>query len=95
MGEPIRLYWRGREAKIPPDAIPEADRKPLMIHRTVVQLQAPEAYRQLLEDGYFAIAWETDGHLRMILCHPNVAKGPADTVVVATPRSAHAFRLSL
>jgi len=41
MTEAIRFYWRGRDASIPLGEIPEQDRTPLRIRRSVVQKYTP------------------------------------------------------
>ena len=84
MTEAIRFYWRGRDASIPFGEIPEQDRTPLRIRRSVVQKYTPSVVKQLEEGRFVAAAWEAGGQIHLILCHPNLAKGSADTFVVNT-----------
>ena len=84
MTEAIRFYWRGRDASIPLGEIPEQDRTPLRIRRSVVQKYNPSVVKQLEEGRFVAAAWEAGGQIHLILCHPNLAKGSADTFVVNT-----------
>lgn len=84
MTEAIRFYWRGRDASIPLGEIPEQDRTPLRIRRSVVQKYTPSVVKQLEEGRFVAAAWEAGGQIHLILCHPNLAKGSADTFVVNT-----------
>ena len=84
MTEAIRFYWRGRDASVPPGEIPEQDRTPLRIRRSVVQRYTPSVVKQLEEGRFVAAAWESGGQIHLILCHPNLAKGSADTFVVNT-----------
>src|SRR5438876_11401681 len=82
MTEGIRFFWRGLEAGIPLAEIPEADRIPLRVRRSVVQAYAPDVVKQLEEGRVVAAAWQSGGLIYLILCHPNLAKGPADTLLV-------------
>ena len=84
MTEPVRFYWRGQDASIPPGAIPEQDRRPLRLSRSSVQSCAPDVIKQLEEGRFVAAVWETDGQIYVILCHPYLAKGPADFSLVNT-----------
>jgi len=89
MAEAVRFYWRGREAGIPLAEIPEPDRNPLRVRRRVVQASAPDVIRQLEEGRFVAAAWESGGSIFLILCHPNLTKGPDDSLLVdnmALPR---------
>jgi hypothetical protein len=85
MPEEVRFYWPGGEASLPLDAIPEGDRSPLRVRRSAAEARAPEALRQLGAGRFVAAAWDAGGVISMILCHPNLAKGAADTVLVNTP----------
>jgi hypothetical protein len=85
MSEAVRFYWPGGEATLPLDALPEGDSSPLRVRRSVVQARAPEVLRQLGEGRFVAAAWEAGGVVSMILCHPNLARGAADAVLVNTP----------
>jgi hypothetical protein len=84
MVEAVRFYWRGREVEIPPAEISDQDRSPLRVRRSVVQAHAPAVVKQLEEDRFVAAAWESEGAIFVILCHPNLAKGAADTFLVDT-----------
>lgn len=84
MTEAIRFYWRGRDASIPLGEIPEQDRTPLRIRRSVVQKYTPSVVKQLEEGRFVAAAWEAGGQIHLILCPPNLAKGSAETFVVNT-----------
>ncbi|CAN5434971.1 hypothetical protein BH10PLA2_BH10PLA2_36730 [soil metagenome] len=89
MAEAVRFYWRGRDASIPVEEIPEEDRHPLRIRRNVVQRYTPDVVKQLTEDRFVAAAWEDADIIFLILCHPNIAKMPADAFLVdakALPR---------
>jgi hypothetical protein len=77
MTEAVRFYWRGRESGVPLAAIPEQDRHPLRIRRSVVQAHAPAVVEQLAAGRFLVAAWEFAGQISLILVHPNVAKGPA------------------
>ena len=84
MANAVRFYWRGREAGIHLAEIPEPDRDPLQLRRRVVQVAAPDVITQL-EGGRFVVAaWESGGSIFLILCHPNLAKGPDDSLLVDT-----------
>jgi hypothetical protein len=82
--ETVRFYWRRQEAGIPLAEIPEQDRNPLRVRRSVVQAYAPDVVKQLEEGRFVAAAWQAGGSISVILCHPNLAKGPADTLLVDT-----------
>jgi hypothetical protein len=84
MAEAVRFYWQAGEACLPLSALPEGDRNPLQVRRSVVKSNAPDVIKQLEAGRFVAAAWESDGQIRMILCHPNVAKGPADNLCVDT-----------
>ena len=84
MTEAIRFYWRGRDESIPLGEIPEQDCTPLRIRRSVVKKYTPSVVKQLEEGRFVAAAWEAGGQIHLILCHPNLAKGSADTFVVNT-----------
>jgi hypothetical protein len=84
MEEVVRFFWRGGETALPFDAIPEADRKPLQVRLGVLQDHVP-AVVDLLEQGrYVAAGWPSAGQVSLILCHPNLARGPAGTVCLNT-----------
>lgn len=89
MTEAVRFYWRGREESIPLGEIPEADRKPLRIRRSVVQLYTPTVFQQLADGRFVAAVWEADGRIKLILCHPNLAKGGTDAFVLDTTLLPH------
>jgi hypothetical protein len=84
MTEAIRFYWRGRDASIPLEGVPEQDRTPLRIRRSVLQKYAPSVVKQLEEGRFVAAAWEADGQIHLILCDPYLTKGFADNFVVNT-----------
>ncbi len=84
MTEAVRFYWRERDASIPLDEIPEQDRRPLRVRRSSVQSYTPDVVKQLEEGRFVASVWETDGQIYLILCHPSVAKGSADSTLVNT-----------
>jgi hypothetical protein len=84
MTEAVRFYWREREASIPIDEIPEQDRRPLRVRRGSVESYIPDVVKQLEEGRFVAAAWETDGQIYLILCHPSLAKGSADSTLVDT-----------
>ncbi len=82
MPEVVRFYWAGGETALPLDAIPAEDRNPLRIRRSVVQAHAPAAIEQLKLSKYVVAVWLTGDSLSLILCHPNLVKGGADTIFV-------------
>jgi hypothetical protein len=84
MAEVVRFFWSGGDAGVPLTKIPEQDRQPLRVHRNVVQACAPAVVKQLEEGRFVAAAWESGGQICLILCHPNLAKGPADNLLVDT-----------
>jgi hypothetical protein len=84
MTEAIRFYWRGGDASIPLGEIPEQDRTPLRVRRSVAQKHTPSVVEQLDAGRFVAAAWEAGGQIHVILCHPNIAKGSADPFVVNT-----------
>jgi hypothetical protein len=84
MTEAVRFYWRDRDASIPLDAIPEQDRRPLRVRRSSVQSYAPDVIEQLEAGRFVAAVWETDGQIYLILCHPSLDKGSADTALMNT-----------
>lgn len=85
MLEVVRFYWHRGELSLPLNVILKEDQHPLRLRHSVVQAHAPEVARQL-EDGRFVVAaWKSDGIISMILCHPNVAKGNFDTLLINTP----------
>ena len=84
MTEAIRFYWRGRDASIPLGEIPEKDRTPLRIRRSVVQKYTPSVIKQLEEGRFVAAAWDAGGQIHLIVCYPKLAGGSADTFVVNT-----------
>jgi hypothetical protein len=91
MAGAVRFYWRKREAGIPLAEIPVADRNALRVRRRVVQASASEVITQLEAGQFVAAAWESGGSIFLILCHPNLAKGPDHCVLVdemALPRVA-------
>jgi len=49
-----------------------------------VQAHAPVVVEQLREGRFIAAAWDIGGPIRLILCHPNLAKGDVDTLLVNT-----------
>ena len=81
MTEAVRFYWGTGAASLPLDAIPEEDRNPLRVRRSVVEAHAPSVIGQLEAGRFVAAAWSSSGELCMILCHPNLAKGEVDPVV--------------
>jgi hypothetical protein len=50
----------------------------------VVQAHAPTVIEQLEKGCFVAAAWESDGLIYLIGCHPNLAKGPLETFLVDT-----------
>ncbi len=84
MAEAVHFYWAGRETEIPLTAVPEQDRNPLVIRRSVVQACAPAVLKQLEEGGFVEAAWESSGQISLILCHPNQAWGAVDGPLLNT-----------
>jgi hypothetical protein len=85
MTEAVRFFWLRGEASLPLDRIPEGDRSPLRVRRSVVQAHAPDVLRQLEAGRFIATAWPSGEQIAMILCHPNHAKALADAFLVNTP----------
>ncbi|MCI0460406.1 MAG: hypothetical protein L0Z62_25925 [Gemmataceae bacterium] len=85
MAESVQFYWLRGEQSLPLDTIPEGERQPLRVRRGVVQDHAPEVLKQLESGRFVAAAWSSGEQIVMILCHPNVAKGAADTLLVNSP----------
>ena len=83
MAEVVRFYWLRGEAFLPLDVIPEGERSPLRVRRSVVQAHAPEVLKQLEAGRVVAAAWPSGAQIAMILCHPNLAK-PVETLVLNT-----------
>jgi hypothetical protein len=79
----VRFYWSRDEAELPFAAIPEQDREPLRVRRSLVHARAPEVIKQLEAGRFVAAAWEADGIL-LIGCHPNLAKGEFDAFLIDT-----------
>ena len=84
MAEAVRFYWLRGDAALPLSAIPDRDRNPLRVRRSVVQSHAPEVVRQLEAGRFVAAAWPSARSILLILCHPNLAKGAFDTLLVDT-----------
>jgi hypothetical protein len=82
MPEIVRFYWAGGEDALPLDTIPAEDRNPLQVRRSVVQAHAPAVIEQLESGKYVAAVWQTGDSLSLILCHPNLVKGGADTIFI-------------
>jgi hypothetical protein len=80
MPEVVRFYWAGGETAFPLDAIPAEDRNPLRIRRSVLQAHAPGVIEQLKLGKYVAAVWLNGDGLSLVLCHPNLVKGEADTI---------------
>jgi hypothetical protein len=83
MADAVRFYWLRGEVSLPLDAIPEGDRNPLRVRRSVVQAHVPEVLKQLEAGRFVAAAWPSGAEITMILCHPNLAK-PVETLVLNT-----------
>ncbi len=84
MAEAVHFYWAGRETEIPLTAVPEKDRDPLVIRRSVVQACAPAVLKQLEEGGFIGASWDSSGQISLILCHPNLARGAVDGPLLNT-----------
>ncbi len=84
MTEAVRFYWRAGEAEVPLAKLPENDRSPLRVRRSVVQAYAPDVVKQLEQGRFVAAAWESGGQISLILCHPNLTKGAGETLLVNT-----------
>jgi hypothetical protein len=84
MTESIRAYWRGREAALPLDALSPEHRSPLRVLRSVLGRHVPDALHHLEQGNFFALAWPEGDRIRMILCHPNLAKGNHDRFCLDT-----------
>jgi len=84
MTEAVRFYWLRGNAALPLSAIPDGDRNPLRVRRSVVQAHAPAVVGQLEAGRFVTAAWPSDSAIFLILCHPNVAKGSFDPPLVDT-----------
>lgn len=80
MEEVIRFFWRGGEATLPINDIPEADRDPLQVRLRVLRDHVPEVVKHLEQHRHVAAAWPSGGQILLIGCHPNIARRPADAV---------------
>jgi hypothetical protein len=94
MTEAVRFFWLRGDTALPLSAIPEEERAPIQVRRSVAQRHVPEVVKQLEANRFVAAVWPADGCATMILCHPNVAKGPADRFILDT-RSLPWVRLRL
>lgn len=108
MAEAVRFYWLRREASLTLRAIPDAERDPLRVRRTVAQKHVPDVVDNLEKDRFVAAAWPMGRQISMILCHPNSVKGGGDGFILDTrslpwvvlrmrdwKQAAHAARLFL
>jgi len=84
MAEAVRFYWLRGDAALPLSAIPDGDRNPLRVRRSVVQAHVPEVVKQLEAGRFVAAAWPWDSSIFLILCHPNLAKGSFDALLIDT-----------
>jgi hypothetical protein len=84
MTEAVRFFWLRGDAALPLSTIPEEERAPIRIRRSVATRLVPEVVKQLEANRFVAAAWPADACDTMILCHPNVAKGPGDGFILDT-----------
>src|SRR5262245_37812141 len=84
MRESVRFFWRGGEAALPVDAIPEADRHPLQVRLGVVREHIPAVVQQLEQGRYVAAGWQSSREVFLILCHPSLSRGSADALALNT-----------
>src|SRR5438874_13585239 len=84
MTEAVRFFWLRGDAALPLSAIPEEERGPIRVRRSVAQRHVPEVVKQLEANRFVAAAWPAGACATMILCHPNVAKGPGDGFILDT-----------
>lgn len=84
MTEAVRFFWLRGDAPLPLSALPEEERAPLRVRRSVAQRHVPEVVRQLEANRFVAASWPASAGAAMILCHPNVAKGPGDGFLLDT-----------
>jgi hypothetical protein len=80
MKEVIRFFWRGGEATLPIEAIPEADRSPLQVRLRVLRENVSDVIKLLEHDRHVAAAWPSGGQILLIGCHPNIARRSEDAV---------------
>ena len=84
MAEAVRFYWLRGDATLPLSAIPEGERTPIRIRRSVAQQHVPEVVKQLVANRFVAATWPSAAFATMILCHPNLAKGAGDGFILDT-----------
>jgi hypothetical protein len=84
MTEAVRFFWLRGDAALPLSATPEEERAPIRVRRSVAQRHVPEVVKQLEANRFVAVAWPAGVCATMILCHPNVAKGPGDGFLLDT-----------
>jgi hypothetical protein len=84
MSEAVRFFWLRGDAALPLSAIPEEERAPIRVRRSVAQRHVPEVVKQLEANRFVAAAWPAGACATMILCHPNVVKGPGDGLILDT-----------
>src|SRR5262245_40401863 len=80
----VRFFWLRGDGNLPLTAIPEEERAPIRVRRSVAQRHVPEVVKQLEANRFVAAAWPAGACATMILCHPNVAKGPGDGLILDT-----------
>jgi hypothetical protein len=84
MEEVVRFFWPWGEATLPFDAISLADRHPLKVRLGVLRNHVRDVVTQLERGRFVAAAWPTAGHIMLIACHPNTARGSDDMVCLDT-----------
>lgn len=84
MDEAVRFYWLRGDATLSLNSIPEEERAPIRIRRSVAQRHIPDVVKHLEANRLVAAAWPTGKFDTMILCHPNVAKGAGDGFILDT-----------
>jgi hypothetical protein len=84
MTEAVRFFWLRGDAALPLSAIPEEERAPIRVRRSVATRHVPEVVKQLEANRFVAAEWPAGDCATIILCHPNVAKGPGDGFILDT-----------
>jgi hypothetical protein len=84
MDENIRFFWREGEAILPFNVIPKGERQPLRVRLGILQDQVPEVVQHLKQGRHVAAAWPSGKQILLIGCHPNIARGSADSVCLDT-----------
>lgn len=67
MVEAVRFYWLRGDATLPVSAIPEEERVPIRVRRSIAQRHVPEVVKLLEANRFVAAAWPAGACTTMIL----------------------------